>query len=217
MSFAIFYPTWWCTGDLLHPVAPATFESEAPRIDELLRRIPAPLGFFTVHGDTDAPIRDALVRGLGGMRYLEDQAVEIRAGGSRVRVLGLSIGHSHHASSARPMVGSWLGEAEPGDLTIVLGHAPDYMLGTQDLAVDLQLAGHTHGGQIRIPFLGPMVTFSRVPREWARGFRKVGATHVNVSAGVGAEHAGGLPSIRLFCPPEISVIDVVPGRRSDDP
>jgi hypothetical protein len=84
------------------------------------------------------------------------------------------------------------------------------MMGISDVPVDLCLAGHTHGGQIRIPLVGPIVTLSYVPRSWARGFREVGATRLNVSAGIGCEHAAELPSMRLFCPPEMTLIELRP-------
>lgn len=205
------------TGDLLHPVAPATYDSELPRIDAALRRVQTPLGFFTVLGDTDSPIRSALERGVGDMQYLHDEETEVRVDNTRLRIFGLSADHSHSPSSAGPMVRAWLGNVDARDLTILAGHAPDYMLGTQELPIDLQLAGHTHGGQVRIPFMGPIVTLSHVPRAWARGFHQVGRTHLNISAGVGAEHAAGLPSIRLFCPPEVTLIELVPARGADVP
>lgn len=196
------------TGDLLHPVSPATYASELPRIDRLLRERRVP--FFTVMGDTDPPIEAALQRGVGGMEYLSNTDSEVRTDAARVRILGLSLADSHDPASGRPIVDAWLRDSSPNDVTLVLGHAPDFMLGTQDVPVDLQLAGHTHGGQIRIPFVGPLLTLSRVPKTWARGFRAVGPTHINVSAGVGAEHAAGLPSILMFCPPELTLIEIVP-------
>ncbi len=63
---------------------------------------------------------------------------------------------------------------------------------------------------IFLPFVGPLITFTRIPRDWARGFREVGRTRLNVSAGIGAEHAHGLPSIRINCPPEMTLIHFVP-------
>jgi hypothetical protein len=77
-----------------------------------------------------------------------------------------------------------------------------------DLDIDLCLAGHTHGGQIRIPFFGPVVTLSNVPKEWAMGYRKVRNIRMNVSAGIGSEHAGDLPAIRFNCPPKMSLFIV---------
>ena len=63
--------------------------------------------------------------------------------------------------------------------------------------------------QIRLPLFGPLITLSRVPRDWARGFRVIhDRIHLNVSAGLGSEHAANLPAIRVYCPPELTVIDV---------
>jgi len=92
---------------------------------------------------------------------------------------------------------------------IVLGHSPNYSLG--DIQADLLLAGHTHGGQVQLPFVGPLLTLSFVPREWASGATEIspGKTLV-VSRGVGLERMDA-PRMRFFCRPEIIVIDLVPG------
>lgn len=99
-------------------------------------------------------------------------------------------------------------EAVPG-FHVVLAHGPDFALGEID--ADLLLAGHTHGGQVRIPLLDwPPITYSRVPRAWAAGRTELpsGATLI-VSRGVGMERDGA-PPLRLGCRPELVVIDVVP-------
>ncbi|MBW4682869.1 MAG: metallophosphoesterase [Microcoleus vaginatus WJT46-NPBG5] len=54
---------------------------------------------------------------------------------------------------------------------IVLGHAPDFALG--DIDADLLVAGHTHGGQVRLPLVGPVLTRSKIPRSWAAGVTKL--------------------------------------------
>jgi predicted MPP superfamily phosphohydrolase len=91
----------------------------------------------------------------------------------------------------------------------LVGHAPDDALGMH--RADLLLAGHTHGGQVRLPLLGPPITFSRVPRSWASGVSHLptGATLV-MSRGIGVER-GNAPPLRFLCRPEIVVIDLVPG------
>jgi predicted MPP superfamily phosphohydrolase len=73
--------------------------------------------------------------------------------------------------------------------------------------VDLALAGHTHGGQVVLPFVGALYTKTSLPRAYASGLHDFGGILVNVSAGVGMER-GTAPQIRFLCPPEISVIDV---------
>ena len=95
-----------------------------------------------------------------------------------------------------------------GPYHIVLGHRPDYALGRID--ADLLLAGHTHGGQVRLPFVGPLLTLSRLPRSWAVGRSELpGGQTLYVSRGVGMER-GGAPRIRFLCPPELVVIDILP-------
>ncbi len=90
---------------------------------------------------------------------------------------------------------------------VVLGHAPDYALGTY--TADLMLAGHVHGGQVRLPGFGPLLTLSQVPRGWASGRTdlKDGSTLI-VSRGLGMER-GDAPRVRFMCRPELVVIDLV--------
>ncbi len=78
---------------------------------------------------------------------------------------------------------------------------------------DLIMAGHTHGGQIRVPGLGAIVTNTDIAREYSRGLfdwpnpNGVGNTKLHVSAGLGTSRYA---PIRLFCRPEVSLIRVCP-------
>ena len=75
------------------------------------------------------------------------------------------------------------------------------------VGVDLVLAGHTHGGQVVMPFFGPVVTASRLPRLFAGGLHDFRGTPLHVSRGVGMER-GFSPPVRFLCPPEICVLDL---------
>ena len=91
---------------------------------------------------------------------------------------------------------------------VAFGHAPDYALG--EVEADLLIAGHTHGGQVRLPFIGPIITFSEVPRAWTSGATELsGGRTLIVSRGIGMER-GDAPRIRFLCRPEVAIIDVVP-------
>jgi uncharacterized protein len=91
---------------------------------------------------------------------------------------------------------------------IVVGHCPNFALG--NVQADLLLAGHCHGGQVRLPLIGPLVTLARVPRSWAAGVTKLanGGTLI-VSRGIGMERAGA-PRLRFLCRPELVFIEVRP-------
>jgi predicted MPP superfamily phosphohydrolase len=96
----------------------------------------------------------------------------------------------------------------PDRYHVVLGHGPDYALGQID--ADLLLSGHTHGGQVQLPILGPITTGCRVPRDWASGLTELASgAKLYVSRGVGMER-GSAPRIRFLCRPELVVIDLVP-------
>lgn len=200
------------SGDLLHPLPPATIASETPRLAALFRTLQPPLGIYGVPGDVDEPLRRLPPEQLGGLRMLNDQNVELPFAGGRIRLLGLCRTTAASPVAARPLMAAWIRPAQPGDIQIVLGHSPDYAVAAQEFAADLCLAGHTHGGQIRLPFLGPLVTLTRyVPHAWTSGYRAIGLSHLNVSTGIGCEHAAGLPCIRFNCPPEMTLIILEPG------
>ena len=107
-------------------------------------------------------------------------------------------------------VDPWLASAEADDFTILFGHAPDYALQMVDQPIDLCLAGHTHGGQVRLPWYGALVIDSKVPKDWSKGFRRIGIPYLNVSAGAGSNRFEGLPPIRFNCPTEMTLIELVP-------
>jgi len=101
-----------------------------------------------------------------------------------------------------------LGRKDPEQFHLVVGHSPDFALGQVD--ADLLVAGHTHGGQVRLPWIGALSSGCCVPCAWAAGLTELpsGAKLV-VSRGVGMER-GPAPRLRFLCRPEIVVIDLVP-------
>lgn len=155
----------------------------------------APLGAYAVQGNTDAPGWAEIFRGLPVTtipvtRQISTDAFDLTA---------LSILDSGQRS---PRV-----EATK-KFHITMGHRPDFALGEVDS--DLLVAGHTHGGQVRLPFFGPVMTLSNVPRDWAAGVTKLsGDRTLVVSRGIGMERAGA-PELRFLCRPELVVLTVVP-------
>lgn len=95
--------------------------------------------------------------------------------------------------------------ASAGALKIALAHSPDQHLWARELGMDLMLAGHTHGGQIRIPGLGPLVAPSWHGSRFASGVFRLPPTIMHVSRGL-----AGTQPLRWRCAPEISLLTVVP-------
>jgi len=82
---------------------------------------------------------------------------------------------------------------------ILLSHSPDQFSWAQRHQFDLMLAGHTHGGQIRPPIIGPIVSPSRQGCRYASGVFQRNGTLMHVSRGV-----SGVDPIRINCAPEIT-------------
>lgn len=86
-------------------------------------------------------------------------------------------------------------------LRILLSHSPDQLQWARENEFDLMLAGHTHGGQIRFPIIGPVVAPSRFGVNFASGIFDQSPTLLHVSRGI-----SGLDPIRINCPPEVTRI-----------
>jgi len=93
------------------------------------------------------------------------------------------------------------------DIRILLAHRPDAVLDLPPRArTDLVVAGHTHGGQIQLPLVGPPLLFSDVPRRvGAGGLHELDGRRIYVSRGLGVER-GRAPRLRLNAPPEITLL-----------
>src|SRR5262249_8371931 len=92
---------------------------------------------------------------------------------------------------------------------ILLSHTPDLFYQAERWGIDLMFAGHNHGGQIRLPLVGPIFMPSRYSRRFDRGFFRRGRTLMYVSEGV-----AGMHPVRYGCPPEVSRFVLRAGRGS---
>jgi len=87
--------------------------------------------------------------------------------------------------------------------SILLAHSPDRVFNAARLGVDLVLAGHCHGGQIRIPLIGPVIAPSRHGVRFASGTHQIDGTLMHVTRGISADDP-----IRLNCPPELNLVTI---------
>jgi hypothetical protein len=91
--------------------------------------------------------------------------------------------------------------------TLLLYHTPDLIATAAAGGVDLYLAGHTHGGQIRLPLYGAIVTFSEYGKRYEAGRYTFGSTSLYVNRGLGME-GWIFPRVRFWCPPEVVQIEL---------
>jgi predicted MPP superfamily phosphohydrolase len=128
-----------------------------------------------------------------------------RVGDRAVTIGGVQL--AYWRPGARDLVRRFERLPGDGDVRILVAHRPDVVLGlTPDTRVDLLAAGHTHGGQVQLPLIGPLSTASRVPRDVAGGGLSVlDGRAIYVSRGVGVER-GQAPRLRIGAPPEIPIV-----------
>lgn len=151
-----------------------------------------------------------LVDGLAGAGYevVDNRRHVVKTPAGLVDVAGLGDPHVH---LDRPEAVDWSEPAAEVALRVGLVHAPyRRCIGRfTSTGFDLVLCGHTHGGQLRVPFAGALVNNCDLPLRQSRGLSRLGATGpwLNVSAGLG--HSRFAP-VRFSCRPEATIIDVVP-------
>lgn len=187
--------------------SPAVRARELPKLRRLFARLRAPGGVFAVGGDQETAAQARAIFAGSGIRLLEDELVRTRVGDRRVTIAGLALGWR----SARGRAAAAALEARPGDgdVRLLLVHRPDAVtLLAPGSRVDLLVAGHTHGGQIRLPVLGPLETASALPDAVAAGgLHRLDGRRLYVSRGIGVER-GYAPKVRLGAPPEVSLLEI---------
>jgi predicted MPP superfamily phosphohydrolase len=181
-------------------VQPAVGTAVAPeRIAAILRDLRAPLGVFAVLGNHDWWWNgERIWRALegAGIRVLESSAAEVRGGAAPFWVAGSGDYMTRAADPDVPL------REVPAHAPVLLAtHNPDVFPRVSS-RVSLTLAGHTHGGQVRLPFVGAPVVPSAHGQRYAHGHVVEGGRHLYVTTGIGTS----ILPVRLGVPPEIVVL-----------
>ncbi len=187
-------------------VVTGDFVSVAKRFVEpavrVTRELSAPLGVFAVLGNHDFWVAPRMIAALlrrAGVVVLRNEAATILRGEARLHVAGVDDIWAQADDLAKALSG-----VERDEPTILLCHNPDLALEAASHGVSLLLAGHTHGGQVRLPIFGPLVVPSKYGKRWAAGLHRVGAMLLYVNRGVGLI----APPVRFLCPPEVALIEL---------
>jgi predicted MPP superfamily phosphohydrolase len=170
-------------------------------IARMLARLEGRHGRFAILGNHDyAYGEQEVAKALRdrGINVLDHERGTFTFGKHVIDVAGVPDAHI-----VRPQAVALLSSLPPNRPTIVLTHDPALFKHVPS-GPFLTLAGHTHGGQIRLPGLGVVVNASEAPLHWSHGLVVEGGRHLIVTAGLGT---GGIP-VRIGVPPEFVLIEV---------
>jgi len=174
----------------------------AEELVEPLRTLRAPLGVYAVLGNHDHWEDAALatrVLGEAGVTLLLNQAVRLDAG-APLWLAGLDDVWERKHDMAAALAG-----APDDECKLLLVHEPDYADEAARYPVDLQLSGHSHGGQINLPGYGrPVLPY--LGRKYPAGLYQVGPLALYTNRGIGVI----APPVRFNCPPEVTLLTLHP-------
>jgi predicted MPP superfamily phosphohydrolase len=166
-----------------------------------LARIKAPLGRFAILGNHDYVYGEHAVAAAlidHDITVLDHDRQTIAVGNHAIDLIGLPDAHV-----VRPQLRPLLKTLSPERPAIVLTHDPVWFKEVP-AGPFLTLAGHTHGGQIRLPRIGVIKNASHAPRRWTHGLIVEDGRYLYVNAGLGTS---GIP-LRVGVPPEYAVLDL---------
>jgi len=178
-------------------------ESALPLFQSTLASLQAPLGKFAVTGNCDFAHWSALGLFDGtGFEELRLHQQTVEKDSESIRIVGLAFENGKHHQKLFDILGA-------ENFNLLLYHNTDLMDYIDETPVDLYVCGHTHGGQIALPFYGALTTLSRHGKKYEAGLYQKGKTRLYVNRGIGLE-GGWSPRMRFFARPEISVFDIGP-------
>jgi predicted MPP superfamily phosphohydrolase len=170
---------------------------------KLLRDLKARYGKYAVLGNHDAASNPAFITDAlssEGIPVLTNASVPIERGSARFWLAGID-----DALESQPDLGAAIEKIPPGETTILLAHEPDFADEAALMPVDLQLSGHSHGGQIWIPGIGAP-WLPPLARNYPRGLYRIENLVLYTNIGIGSIRA----PIRINCIPEVTLITLRP-------
>lgn len=167
-------------------------------------------GTYAVTGSPSVDLEKNMAKILPDLKLnlIRDQIVDLKVKGVPIQLIGLECTHQPNNDIHR--LRRILKETHDSNLIIriLLYHSPDIAPHLQSLPIDLQLSGHTHGGQVQIPFFGPPYTGSLYGHFFSSGQYFVNnSLNLIISRGLGLEGEAA-PRVRFYSPPEIGSISL---------
>lgn len=202
------------TGDYLnHGIG---YKTPISRLESYVNRFKPKYGTYASLGNWDLGQGKKYFNNTD-VNVLENRITTLSLNRSEINIIGIN-------NEAPNLAESLLKPLDKTKFNVLMYHNPDLI---EDIApyqtTDLYLAGHTHGGQVRIPFrrlitkgssgdfpyAGAIITLSKFKTKYQSGMFKVNDTTLYVNRGIGME-GGRAPRVRFFCPPEIAYFDILP-------
>jgi len=149
---------------------------------ELLARMHSRLGLFAIMGNHDVKFgADTVIDSLesNGIHVLRNSSIPLEQNGTRLWLAGVD-----DVLEGKADLDKSLQQIPKGEPVILLAHEPDYVLESAQSGVDLQLSGHSHGGQIRIPLLGAPY-LPELGRKYPMGSYQIKDTRLYTNVGLG--------------------------------
>ncbi len=173
--------------------------NDAEPCTRMLRELRPAAGMFAALGNHDVNSDGRWITEIiesNGIPVLRNRSIPIEKGGARFWLAGVD-----DVLEGKPDLDLTLQSVPSAEPVILLAHEPDFADQAARYPIDLQLSGHSHGGQIWLPVVGaPWLPL--LGREYPRGLRKIGNLTLYTNIGLGTIR---LP-IRLNCPPEITLL-----------
>ena len=175
-----------------------------PLFKQVLSQLNARLGKVAVRGNWDVWFwsDEDLFGGTGFIELNGDKKVFTKTG-EKIAVIGFSPEHQTKFPET-------MNNLSPGIYNILLYHYPGINEEIENAPIDLFLSGHTHGGQVALPFYGAIITLSKYGKKYEAGLYKLNnEKFLYVNRGIGME--GGIaPRVRFFARPEITIFHIKP-------
>ena len=176
------------------------------QVRHFLSQLDAPFGVYATLGSPPVDLRETVVPIFADLPIplmRSSWKVVDMGDGRAVTLLGLDC--THHLPTDAERLANLVAAAPNKTPQVFLYHSPELMPQVANYGLDLYLCGHTHGGQVRLPVIGPLLTSSQLGRQFVMGIYRLGRTHLYVSRGIGLEGLSA-PRVRFKAPPETTLV-----------
>lgn len=171
---------------------------------EFFNSLSAPLGIFGVSGSPAVDKQDFYSRlgELSGFTWLNNKTVSIDTAAGKINLIGVTCSQNPDKDE---IILANIVEKSPlsaDGFNLLLYHSPDLAPNASLYPIDLQLSGHTHGGQIRLPVFGALFTGALYGKRLEAGRYRINGMPLYITRGLGMEGAVA-PRVRFWCRPEM--------------